>query len=133
MAAVTNGRRALILLAALGLAGCSANGATTGKGVPAAAAAALADRADGVAAALAAGNCDQAAAEARSLQTDVAALKVEPAVRAEAVAGADRLVAAISCVPPPAPDPTAVDQPPPGGDPGPGKEKKHKDGHGNDG
>jgi hypothetical protein len=69
-------------------------------------AAGLAARAEQVAAALDAGACDDALAKARSLQTDIAALPVEPAVRAEALAGAVRLVSGINC-------PVATTAPPP--------------------
>jgi hypothetical protein len=76
-------------------------------------AAGLAARAERVAAALDAGACDQALAEARGLEGDVAALKAEPAVRAEALAGAARLVSGINCVPPTTapPVPTTVVDP----------------------
>jgi hypothetical protein len=124
------------LAAAVGVAGCSSPsaGGSTGKGIPAGAATALATRADGVAAALDRGDCEQALAQARSLQTDVAALKVAPPVATEATAGAARLVGAIHCAPapPPAATPTVAPAPPPtgGGAPGPAKGKKgHGGGH----
>jgi hypothetical protein len=123
------------LAAAVGVAGCSPSsaGGSTGKGIPATAATALATRADGVAAALDIGDCEQALAQARSLQTDVAAVKVAPAVATEAAAGAARLVDAIHCAPapPPAPTPTVVQVPPPtgGGAPWHGKGKGHGGGH----
>ncbi len=60
-------------------------------------AAGLAARAEQVAAALDAGACDDALAKARSLQTDIAALPIDPAVRAEALAGAVRLTSGINC------------------------------------
>jgi hypothetical protein len=103
---------ALLVLAVLG-AGCSAAGGSGGHRIPADVAAGLAARADRVAAALDAGACDQALAEARGLQGDVAALKAEPAVRAEALAGAARLVSGINCVPPTTapPVPTTVVDP----------------------
>ena len=77
-------------------------------------AAGLAARSEQVAAALDAGACDDALAKARSLQTDIAALTVEPAVRAEALAGATRLTSGINCpvvtttAPPPATVPSVV-------------------------
>ena len=100
--------RALILLMSLGVAGCgSADGSNDAARLPADVAAGLAARAEEVAAALDAGACDDALAKARSLQTDIAALPVDPAVRAEALAGAVRLVSGINCpvvttAPPPA-------------------------------
>jgi hypothetical protein len=70
--------------------------------------------------------------EARALQGDLAGLKAEPAVRAEALAGAARLVSGINC-PPPAPvvQPTVVTQTSTdnGAHPGAGGGKKGK-GHG---
>lgn len=63
-------------------------------------AAGLATRAEQVAAALDAGQCQQALDGARSLQTDIAAAQADPAVRAEALAGAARLVNQINCPPP---------------------------------
>ncbi|HYH50026.1 MAG TPA: hypothetical protein VEG38_10820 [Acidimicrobiia bacterium] len=63
-------------------------------------AAGLATRAEQVAAALDAGQCDQALEGARSLQNDITALPADPAVRAEALAGAARLANGISCPPP---------------------------------
>jgi len=97
----------------------------TGK-IPAGVAGGLAARADHVAVTLAAGACDQALAEARSLQSDVAALTVDPAVRDQAVAGAARLVAAIDCAPTTTVPGVVVDPTPLGGN-GPGG-KKHKGG-----
>ena len=117
---------ACIVLGAL-VGACSSGGGSEGKGIPTDVATALAARADRVAADLDAGACDQALTEAHSLQTDVGALKVQPAVRGEAVAGAARLVAGINCAPPTT---VAQDSQPGGGEPGPGKGKKH--GHGND-
>lgn len=88
-----------LLVALLG-AGCGAgDGGEAGR--PSDAAAGLAVRAEGVAAALDAGRCDAALAEARSLQDDLAAADLEPAVRAEALAGAARVVNGIVCAPPP--------------------------------
>lgn len=96
-----------------------------GPGLPADVAGALAARADRVAAALDAGACDQALAEARSLQSDFSGLTVDPALKAEALAGAARLTAAIACPPPT----TTTTQPPPvARDPEPGKGKKDKGG-----
>lgn len=81
-------------------AACGSPGGGAQPRIPSDAAAALADRADQVATALEGGACDDALAQARSLQTDIAALSLEPAVRAEALAGAARLVGSISCPPP---------------------------------
>lgn len=69
-----------------------------------------------MAAALAAGACDDALAKARSLQTDIAALPIDPAVRAEALAGAVRLTSGINCpvvtttAPPPVTVPPVVNE-----------------------
>jgi hypothetical protein len=122
------------LAAALGVAGCSSPsaGGSTGKGIPASAATALAARSDGVAAALDRGDCEQALAQARSLQGDVAALKLAPAVATEAAAGAAGLVDAIHCAPPPPPTttPPVVQVPPTsGGAPRHGKGKEHGGGY----
>ena len=82
----------------LAAAGCGSAGGSNGAGrLPADVAAALATRAEQVAATLDAGACDDALAQARSLQTDIAALPVAPAVRAEALAGAARLTSGINC------------------------------------
>jgi hypothetical protein len=82
----------------LAAAGCGSAGGSKGTGrLPADVAEGLATRAEQVATSLDAGACDDALAKARSLQTDIAALPVEPAVRAEALAGAARLVSGISC------------------------------------
>ena len=105
--------RALILVMFLAAASCgSGGGPKDSAGLPADVAAGLAARAEQVAAALDAGACDDALAKARSLQTDIAALPVEPAVRAEALAGATRLTSGINCpvtttTAPPAPAVTA--------------------------
>jgi hypothetical protein len=89
---------ALVLVISLGAAGCGSAGGPNGTGrLPADVASGLAARAEQVAASLDAGACDDALAEARSLQADIAALPVEPAVRAEALAGAARLASGISC------------------------------------
>jgi hypothetical protein len=97
----------LILVVSLGAAGCGAPGSNdSGGGLSPDVAAGLAARAEQVAAALDAGACDDALAKARSLQTDIAALPLKPAVRAEALAGATRLVSGINCpvvTPPPVP------------------------------
>ncbi|HEV3364238.1 MAG TPA: hypothetical protein VG795_08875 [Acidimicrobiia bacterium] len=93
----------------LGTAGCGSAGGSDGTAqLPADVAAGLAIRAEQVAAALEAGACDDALAKARSLQTDIATLPAAPEVRAEALAGAARLVSGINCpvtttttVPPP--------------------------------
>jgi hypothetical protein len=90
--------QALVLVISLGAAGCGSAGGSSGTGrLPADVAAGLATRAEQVAAALDAGACDDALARARSLQTDIAALPVDPAVRAEALAGAARLTSGINC------------------------------------
>jgi hypothetical protein len=99
-------------LTAAAACGSAAGPPDTGP-LPADVAAGLAARAEQVAAALDAGACDDALAKARSLQTDIAALPVEPAVRAEALAGAARLVSGISCpvvttAPPPVTVPSIV-------------------------
>ncbi len=91
---------AAVALAALLGVGCAANDGG-GTASPGGAAAGLAVRADGVAAALDAGQCDAALAEARALQTDLAAVDLSPAVRAEALAGATRVVISIVWPPPP--------------------------------
>jgi len=84
-----------------------------------------------VAAALAAGACDDALAKARSLQTDIAALPIDPAVRAEALAGAVRLTSGINCpvvtttAPPPVPVPSVVNE-------GNGRKGKNKGGDNDD-
>ena len=94
-------------------------------GIPAEVAGELAGRADRVAAALDSGACDQALAEARSLQSDISGLTVDPAVKAEALAGAARLTATIACAPPT----TASTAPPPAArQPGSEKGKKDKGG-----
>jgi hypothetical protein len=117
------------VVAALGVS-CSSAGGSGGHRIPGDVAAGLAARADRVAAALDAGACDQALAEAKGLQGDVAALKADPAVRAEALAGAARLVSGINCVPPTT-VPTTVVDPVGGGDPGK-KGKGHGGHHGDD-
>jgi hypothetical protein len=120
----------MMVVAMLG-ASCASGRGSAGGRIPADVASGLAARADQVAAALDAGACDQALAEARSLQGDVAALQADPAVRAEALAGAARLVSGINCVPPTTapPVPTTVVDPTPGGDPGE-KGKGHGGHHG---
>ncbi|HZQ76382.1 MAG TPA: hypothetical protein VFE55_03565 [Acidimicrobiia bacterium] len=112
------------------LGGCSPGGGAGGPAIPADAATALAARADRVAADIDAGACDQALAEARSLEGDLAAVKADATVRAEALSRAARVVAAINC-PPPTTTTTAAPAPPdqPAG-PGPGHPKGKKDGHG---
>lgn len=96
----------LALTLALG-AGCGAGGGRPEGRLASDVAAGLAARAEQVASALDAGRCDEALAGARSLQTDIAALPadVDAEVRAEALAGAARLVNGISC-------PAAVIAPP---------------------
>ena len=117
--------RVLILVVPLVAAACGSSGGEAGTGhLPADVAEGLAVRAEQVAAALDAGACDDALAKARSLQTDIAALPVDPAVRAEALAGAARLTTGISCpvvtttAPPPVTVPSVVTDRPKG--------KKHK-------
>ena len=92
-------------LTAAAACGSAAGPPDTGP-LPADVAAGLAARAEQVAAALDAGACDDALAKARSLQTDIAALTVQPAIRAEALTGAARLVNGINC-------PVATTAPPP--------------------
>ena len=119
------GAAGVLVVALAGACSSGGGGHGAGKGIPADVAGALAARADRVAADLDAGACDQALTEARSLQGDLAALPADPAVRAEALAGAARLSAAIACAPPPATVPGVVDTVPP---------KKGKDhGHEHDG
>jgi hypothetical protein len=97
----------LALTATLALgAGCGGGNGQAGEPLAPDVAAGLATRAEQVAAALDAGQCDQALAGARSLQADIAALPVAPAVRAEALAGAARLTGGINCPPPPVAPPT---------------------------
>jgi len=122
---------ALTATLALG-SGCGGgSGGPAGERLAPDVAAGLATRAEQVAAALDAGQCDQALAGARSLQADIAALPVAPAVRAEALAGAARLTGGISCPPPTTAAPPAtqpvVTVPDAGPVPKKGKEKK---GHG---
>jgi hypothetical protein len=101
---------AAVALAALLGAGCAADDGG-GTGSPDGAAAGLAVRAEGVAAALDAGRCDAALAEARALQTDLAAAELAADVRAEALAGAARVVNGIVCTPPPPPTTTTTAAP----------------------
>jgi hypothetical protein len=104
----------------LAAAGCgSAGGPPDSARLPADLASGLAARAEQVAAALDAGACEDALAQARSLQTDMAALPVEPAVRAEAQAGAARLTSGINC-------PVTTTAPPAAAVPAPVNEKKGK-------
>jgi len=117
-----------MLVAALG-AGCTSAGGSAGQRIPGDVAAGLAARADRVAAALDAGACDEALGEAQSLQGDIAKLDAAPAVRAEALAGAARLVSGISCVPP---VPTTVVDPSPIDGAGGGKKEKGHGGHHDD-
>jgi hypothetical protein len=112
-------------------AGCSPGGGTNGGAIPADVATALAGRADRVAADLDSGACDQALAEARSLEGDLAAVSAAPAVRADALSRAARLVAGISC-PPPTTTTTTTAAPQPDGGPGHGKGKKDGPGHEHD-
>ena len=107
--------RALALVLPLTAAACgSAGNPSDTAPLPADVAAGLAARAEQVAAALDAGACDDALAKARSLQTDIAALPVDPEVRAEALAGAARLTSTINCpvvtttAPPPVTVPSVV-------------------------
>ena len=116
---------ALVLVISLGAAGCGSACGPNGTGrLPADVASGLAARAEQVAAALDGGACDDALAEARSLQADVAALPVDPAVRAEALAGAARLTTGINC-----PVTTTTAPPPPGAAPAGKKPKEHKGDH----
>ena len=90
-------------------AGCaSGGGGAEPPGLAEDVAAGLATRADQVAAALDAGQCDQALEGARSIQNDIAALQADPAVRAEALAGAARLVNGIHCPRPVVAPPTSA-------------------------
>jgi len=121
----------LALALAVG-AGCGAGGGPPEGGLRPDVAAGLATRAEQVATALDAGQCDQALAGARSLQNDIAALPVDPALRAEALAGAARVVSGISCpvvAPPPV---TAVTVPAPATTAPSGKDRKSKGPKGND-
>ena len=115
--------RALLLVLALGAAGCGSAGGSKGPGrLPADVAAGFAVRAEQVAAALDAGACDDAVAKARTLQTDLAALPMDPAVRAEALAGAARLTSGINC-------PVTTTAPPPPVTAPAKKGKEHKGDH----
>lgn len=108
--------RNLLLVLPLAAAACGSNGEPPDAARPLAAdvAAGLAARAEAVAAALDAGACDEALNKARALQTDIAALPIEPAVRAEALVGAARLTSGINCpvvtttAPPPVTVPSVV-------------------------
>ena len=127
--------RAFALVVSLAAAAaCGSDGGQPEAGpLPADVANGLAARADQVAAALAAGACDDALAKARSLQTDIAALPIDPAVRAEALAGAVRLTSGINCPvvttttapPTPVPVPPAVNE-------GDGRKGKKKGDHDDD-
>ena len=121
---------AACLAGAVLVGGCSPGGGAGGPAIPADVATALAARADRVAAELDAGDCDQALAEARSLEGDLAAVKAAATVRADGLSRAARVVAAINC-PPPTTTTTAAPAPPdePAGG-GPGQPKGKKDGHG---
>jgi hypothetical protein len=115
---------ALVVVTALG-ASCSSAGGTGGQRIPGEVAEGLAARADRVAAALDAGACPAALGEAQALHGEIAALDAESAVKAEALAGAARLVSGISC-PPPTTGPAVVN-PNPAGGAAPGKRSKgHK-------
>jgi hypothetical protein len=128
------GRSGAVRLVAMGLAvvalaaACSSGGGSGQKGIPLDVATALAARADRIASDLDGGACDQALAEARSLQGDIAGVKADPTVRAEALAGAARLVAAIDCAPTTTTT-VAQDQPPPGFEFPIGKGKGHGHDH----
>lgn len=106
----------LFLVLPLVAAGCGSNGGPPEAARPLApdVASGLATRAEAVAAALDAGACNEALEAARSLQTDIAALPIEPGVRAEALAGAARLTSGINCpvvtttAPPPVTVPSVV-------------------------
>ena len=90
----------LALAMALGAA-CGAGGGQSERRLGPDTAAGLAARAEQVAAALDAGQCDQALAGAQSLQNDIAALPVDPELRAEALDRTARLVSGITCAAPP--------------------------------
>ena len=77
--------------------GCGAGGGQPERRLGPDTAAGLAARAEQVASALDAGQCDQALAGAQSLQNDIAALPVDPEVRAEALGRTARLVSGITC------------------------------------
>jgi hypothetical protein len=108
--------RKLFLVLPLAAAACGSNGEPPDAARPLAAdvAGGLAARAEAVAAALDAGACQEALQGARALQTDIAALPIEPALRAEALAGATRLTSGINCpvvtttAPPPVTVPSVV-------------------------
>jgi hypothetical protein len=109
--------RVFAMVVSLAAAACGSEGGPADGGpLPADVAAGLAARAEQVGAALAAGACDDALAKARSLQTDIAALPIDPAVRAEALAGAVRLTSGINCpvvtttAPPPVTAPPVVNE-----------------------
>jgi hypothetical protein len=126
-------RTLLVMLALLG-AGCSTGGGSADPSPRSDVAAGLAGRAEGVAAALDSGRCDVAVAETRALQADLAAADLEPAVRAEALAGAARLASSIVCAPAPVPVPTTVSpagNPEGGGTPS-GKKRKGQKGDDDD-
>jgi hypothetical protein len=86
----------LALAMALGAA-CGAGGGPPERRLGPDTAAGLAARAEQVASALDAGQCDQALAGAQSLQNDIAALPVDPELRAEALSRTARLVSGITC------------------------------------
>ena len=90
----------LLATLAIGASCASGGGQAEAPRLAAEVAEGLATRAEQVAVALDAGQCDQALQAARSLQNDITGLQAEPAVRAEALAGAARLVNAITCPPP---------------------------------
>jgi hypothetical protein len=129
MGRVTMHLAAVCLAGATLVGGCSAGGGSGRGPIPADVAATLATRADHVAADLAAGACGQALDEARSLEGDLAAVRADPAVRAEALSRAARLVATINC---PAPTTTTTAAPGPLPKGGPGHDKGKKDGHGSE-
>ena len=117
----------------LAAAGCGSAGGSNGGGrLPADVAASLATRAEQVAATLDAGACDDALAQARALQTDIAALPVAPALRAEALAGAARLTSGINCPVTTTTAPPPVTVPAPVIEGGGRKGKEHKGGNHDD-
>jgi len=129
MARVHRHLLAACLAGAALVGGCSPGPGAGGRAIPADVATALAARADRVAAELDAGACDQALAEARSLEGDLAAVKAGPTVRADALSRAARVVAAINC--PPTTSTTAAPAPPDqSAGSGPAHPKGKKDGHG---
>jgi len=117
------------LAAAMIVLAVFASGCGGGSGGATGQAGSLAARAERVAAALEVGACDQARAEALALQSDVGAVQLDPAVKAEAADRTRRLVAAINCPPPTTTATTVTTTAVVAGEPGPAKGKKHKGDH----